>query len=60
VIDVLFLRKCGAYLVELLETAKQIVVGLQDPPGIADYRLDGGAMPYLMQTARTCGISVMP
>jgi len=31
-IDIPFLRQRGAYLVELLETAKQIFVALQNPP----------------------------
>jgi hypothetical protein len=60
VVDVFFLREGGAYLVELIETAKQIFVGLQVPPGV-DGRTGLGQRPcYLMQTARTCGMSVIP
>jgi hypothetical protein len=60
VVDVLFLRERGTDLVELLETAKQIFVGLQDPPGVGGRIGLRQRPPYLMQTARTCGMSVIP
>jgi len=59
VVDVLFLRQRRPYLVELFEAAKQIFNGLQgQSPGLGGGRR--GASHYLMQTARTCGISVIP
>src|SRR2546427_7715993 len=59
VVDVLFLRQRRPYLVELLEAAKQIFNGLQEQsPGLGGGRR--GASRYWMQTARTCGISVIP
>ena len=59
VVDVPFLGQRSAYLVELLEAAKQIFNGLQEQsPGPSGSRR--GPSRYLMQTARTCGMSVIP